>query len=213
MTTPNKNVTINFENLADRNFVMCNVMPRLISRTQFEEKYSSTTVHTTNSTFEDLEVIFYVSFGNDEDGNTANCILTESLLQALKISVTELQNQAYNNAAERYEVKTIGTKLNELGCPFPVNVDFPLYVVTNKSNMFGAGVILSPDVQEEITKMIGNNYIVIPSSVHEVLVIPADNENHSIEALTEMIQAINKTEVAPDEVLSDHPYEINYLPF
>ena len=80
--------------------------------------------------------------------------------------------------------------------------DGKMDIITNESAMFGAfGVIAMKD---ELEKRFPDGYIVLPSSVHEVIVVPADmgNEND----LTEMVQSVNASEVSPEEVLGDRVY-------
>ena len=52
---------------------------------------------------------------------------------------------------------------------------------------------------------IKRDFFILPSSVHEVLLVPA-SEGLKKEDLTEMVREINKTEVSPNEVLSDIVY-------
>ena len=50
-----------------------------------------------------------------------------------------------------------------------------------------------------------SDFYILPSSVHEVILIPATDRT-SISELSEMVQEVNGTEVARDEVLSQHAY-------
>ena len=53
--------------------------------------------------------------------------------------------------------------------------------------------------------MIGGNFYVIPSSVHECLLVP-ENSRVSPEELCDMVSEVNRTVVSEDEVLSDSVY-------
>ena len=81
----------------------------------------------------------------------------------------------------------------------------PMYVVSNKKNLFGASAILYSDYLEEWAEELECDLYVIPSSVHELLVMPAAHA-YSGEEITEMIREINRTQVAREEILSDHVY-------
>lgn len=81
----------------------------------------------------------------------------------------------------------------------------PMYVVTNTKMINGAGVMFYPGMMDKIAKELGGNYFVIPSSVHEIIVIP-DTKDITPEELNGMIQEVNANELAPDEYLSDHSY-------
>ena len=90
---------------------------------------------------------------------------------------------------------------------FSCHGDAPaIYVVTNKSMMFGASVILYPGIPEKIRKAVGGKYYLLPSSVHEFLAVPAETGMDPAE-LKKMVQEINATVVAPEDRLSDGVYE------
>lgn len=82
--------------------------------------------------------------------------------------------------------------------------DMQLYIVTNKSKIFGAASLLLPHVMEKIGEFLGSFYV-LPSSIHEVLVIPASSAMETSE-LIGMVRQINETELLPEEVLSDNIY-------
>lgn len=80
-----------------------------------------------------------------------------------------------------------------------------MYAITNKAMSFGASCILLPDALAKFGK--GQDVVILPSSVHECLLFRAsDMKDANYSDLTEMIQEINKGEVRPEDVLSDHPY-------
>lgn len=81
----------------------------------------------------------------------------------------------------------------------------PMYVITNKTAYRGAAGILSKRILNKACDLIGSNRVVIlPSSIHEVIVI---SEEFANSPLAGMIQEINATELAPEDILSDHPYK------
>lgn len=79
------------------------------------------------------------------------------------------------------------------------------YVITTTSGMLGAAAIL--DTQTLVRELGHGTFVMLPSSIHEVLLIPAD-ENTDIAVLTEMVQKVNATEVLPSEQLGDKAYVI-----
>lgn len=81
----------------------------------------------------------------------------------------------------------------------------PLYVLTNENGINGAGVILYPGIPEKIYAHVGGNYFLLPSSIHEFLIVPDFGEIHPWKLLT-MLREINETQVEEEEVLSNHIY-------
>lgn len=80
----------------------------------------------------------------------------------------------------------------------------PMTVLTTREQVNGAGVIFCDGVLRKIREKIGDFYV-LPSSVHEVLVIPV-SEGIDRDELEEMVKAVNAAEVAPEDRLSDQVY-------
>lgn len=84
-----------------------------------------------------------------------------------------------------------------------------MYVLTNQSKNFGAAVMVYPGVLKDVADILDGDYYVIPSSVHELIIIPVgDTEDKwdRSEELSEMVREINDAQLSPEEVLSDHVY-------
>ena len=58
---------------------------------------------------------------------------------------------------------------------------------------------------EKIEEQYGRDFYVLPSSVHELILIP-DTDDRTAEELKEIVMETNRTQVAPEEVLSDSVY-------
>ena len=84
-----------------------------------------------------------------------------------------------------------------------------MYVLTNESQFNGAACILYENLLYDFASSIGSDLYILPSSVHEVILIPK-NEFPDKDNLSCMVKDINESEVATDEVLSDHVYEYRY---
>lgn len=82
-----------------------------------------------------------------------------------------------------------------------------VYVLTNKSNSYGAAVLSRMDVLRDLYSKIGSFYI-LPSSRHEVLAISTE-WNVNLDDLKEMVKIINSTEVKPEDWLSDEVFKFD----
>lgn len=80
-------------------------------------------------------------------------------------------------------------------------------LIAENMDLYGAWGILNADIQKEILRRYGE-CIVIPSSIHEVILLPTENELGipSADYLATQLKEINETKVAPEDVLSDHAY-------
>lgn len=82
----------------------------------------------------------------------------------------------------------------------------PLYVLTNEKRNYGAATILYKDeLMKAAKKLKTDRLCIIPSSVHEVLLMPEEIARCR-EDIDEMVREVNSATVPPDEVLSDHAY-------
>ena len=80
-----------------------------------------------------------------------------------------------------------------------------LYILSNEMGLNGAATILYPGVPKEIYDKIGGSYYLLPSSVHEFLIIRKEYGN-SPEALKRIVWDVNEHHLAPEEYLSDSIY-------
>jgi hypothetical protein len=87
----------------------------------------------------------------------------------------------------------------------PPTPDEMMYVLSNEDKLNGAAVLLNDKVMDDITEKLGQDYFILPSSVHEVLIVPK-NDQMDLKTLESMVQDVNATQVAPEERLSDHVY-------
>ena len=78
----------------------------------------------------------------------------------------------------------------------------PVYVLTSVSQSYGAGYMFDHGLLEEISKKMGEGYYVLPSSVHEVLLVPR-RDSMPVEQLKDMVYTVNRSQVSPEERLSD----------
>ena len=75
-----------------------------------------------------------------------------------------------------------------------------IFILTNQAGLNGVSCLWYPGMMEEIYRKIGGEYFVLPSSVHELILLPKDE--HRAEELYEMIHTVNIQAVAPEEILS-----------
>jgi hypothetical protein len=80
-----------------------------------------------------------------------------------------------------------------------------MYVLSNEGKVWGAVSMLCDEALKEIANEVQDDLFILPSSVHEVIVIPAETANTK-EYLKEMVAEVNRSHVEREEVLSDHIY-------
>jgi len=80
-----------------------------------------------------------------------------------------------------------------------------MYVLTNEEMVQGAAAICYPGVLGKIADVLKADLAILPSSIHEVILVPA-GQNVEDMSYKEMVYEINRSRVPWDEVLSDSVY-------
>ena len=86
---------------------------------------------------------------------------------------------------------------------------FPMYVMTNEQQINGASVMLYEGIFRRFTRVHPSDYYILPSSIHELILVPA-NEVHVPEELFDIVKNANDTVVSQDDYLSDSVYFYDY---
>lgn len=86
--------------------------------------------------------------------------------------------------------------------------DVPMYVMETETKLFGGIEITNTKEMAEVAEKVGYNLFIIPSSIHELILI-ADDGDFTAKSLMEMIAGGNAQVVKPNEILSDIPYYYN----
>lgn len=153
---------------------------------------------------------------SQSDGETASILVTHDI-QTRMLHMTDEEVCSIAKAAsieEGFIVKGMNEVMMEMmGQDVPEEFlaeMFPaeeiMYVVTNEQKMNGAIALLDKATLESVKEKIGEEtFFVIPSSVHEVLVIPASKVSDPAD-LKEMCESVNATEVSVQDKLGDNIY-------
>ncbi|MCF0145224.1 MAG: hypothetical protein HUJ73_01415, partial [Eubacterium sp.] len=85
----------------------------------------------------------------------------------------------------------------------------PLYMLTDSCDLFGAVCIADPDTLLAAAEALGRSYYILPSSVHECLLLP-DTGDYSVRELNHMVREVNSTQLEEGDILADHVYRYDY---
>lgn len=167
-------------------------------------------------TYLDLAVVYYYMTASVGSGQ-ATILINKNHLEMWGITGEELDRQAWENTVSdlKASLRPMGEILRE--CFLNADVDvaktedeaeyriFPMYVLTNQKKTFGAICIRYPGMLKELSEKFGGDFYILPSSVHECILVPAD-ETVSRDMLKEMVTDINQTQVEPQEILANQAY-------
>lgn len=156
----------------------------------------------------DLAIVCYILLDISESG-TATILITNEMMKMWKIEKELLYSIAHQNTKKvlPVEFKTMRSVVAELlGEENRLGEEEDImYVLTNEIRSFGASCILYDKVLEDIGNQLGENYYVLPSSVHEVIIVPESKSPNRAD-LEDMIEEINDTQVEEEEILSYRAY-------
>lgn len=155
---------------------------------------------------EDLAVTCHISYQDERLGGRCSIGVTNGLLCEWGVSEEELFSVAEANTIRR-NPPVMTPMESMLGLPYPGRSG--LYVLSNPGRIDGAAVVLYPGFLRRISAGFKDDLILIPSSIHEMLMIPWETYYNRIgypNGIAEIISSVNQSEVEPNEVLSDHPY-------
>lgn len=80
-----------------------------------------------------------------------------------------------------------------------------MYVLTNEAGTMGAATLYYPDVKEKAAELIGSGYYVLPSSIHECILVP-ESAGINERDLCDMVKQANRTVVEEKDILSDNVF-------
>lgn len=177
---------------------------------------------------EDLAVTYHIALLEKND-SIASCLITNELQKHYGVTKSEIHEDAVTNMnREEFSFLPMVDKLREMMYPALLeNFDgdrelaqmamesvlpgmhegsFPLWILSNPSMINGASCIMSGEIREKVAEKVGGDYYVIPSSIHEVLIMQKGYDM-SVEEIRQMVIEVNETQVQPEERLSDNVYE------
>lgn len=129
--------------------------------------------------------------------------VTETMLESWNVSKDEVQMAAMENMKQDMTLMHLEQFAELLGIEPDEAEHIPdLRILTNTKMNHGAGMILNPDIQKKIAQTVQGDYYVLPSSIHEVLIYP-EQEDTELEMLASLVKNVNQTNVSETDFLSD----------
>lgn len=160
--------------------------------------------------FHDLALIYVVAICDFMD-EFATILIHNQHLSLWDICEEELYHIAMINTPQLlpYRFEPMEKMLEHLiDSPLPFASELHMSILTNQTKIHGATCIAYPGLLKGLSKQLDDDLIIIPSSIHEVLIIPAGTikEEYTMQDFSDMIVEVNETQLTDDEILSDHAY-------
>ena len=159
--------------------------------------------------FLDLALVPYVLIGATPMGS-ATAVVRRNMLNLWGVTEeTLLQdtnlNMVKNAAYTLTRIEDIISDMLPKDENIPCSDETQMYVLLNPGKNFAAALMSMEHVMEKIAEDLNADLIVLPSSIHEVIILPAHGMTE-LTKLNEMVKSVNETTVSREEVLSDHAY-------
>ena len=158
----------------------------------------------------DLSLSYHISLKKIK-GQMASILINREMMEHWGIDEEKLNFDALENSAKLMpcDIIPIREVLEQHIAPIDCfeGQKIPLYVVRSKGWGSSAGLFY-PGIMEKLAEIAKGDYYILPSSIHEVLMLPAA-ELDEAEKLKEMVKEINLNVVDASERLSDNVYYYN----
>lgn len=189
---------------------MYNSIKDLLEVNVISEKYNRDLLENTkHRVLGDIAIVYVLNAANRDFDEIMNAV-SVSVLNT--VSIKQIENDALLNSMTRNPavIKSMDSEIESIiGISIPKDeATSEMYIASVPSKKFGACVLAYPGFFEQAAATVGGSYYVIPSSVHELILVK-DSGNLSDDDINKFkrdIKLVNKTILARDEILSDNLY-------
>lgn len=191
------------------------VKGRLAFRLLSKERNKETLENYVYKDFLDLAAIVTFCAEIDEQGVKAIRV-THDLAERWNVSKEEILQAAEENTEDLFPVRmepildtlcrVADISRDDLPEEVLAEEDSPqIMVLTNYLGVNGATVLLYDSLLKQIYEKLGGKFIILPCSIHEVIVMPLDSAPPITDS-QKMVEQINRSAVKEEEILSDSVY-------
>lgn len=193
-----------------------NIVFKVINRNKYQELLKKIP----HVDYLDLAIVFYY-YLPEESSKKGDSLLqiNNEMLELWKVDVNTLMAVAIDNTPRILGFKirgifsTIATYLGDDSLKDMAEEEdnyTPLYVATNDKACNGAAVLIYKDALKAVAAKFKSDLYIIPCSIHELIIVKTiEGYEFSVDSLKEMIYNINRTELPPEDFLSDNLYFYN----
>ena len=162
--------------------------------------------------FLDMAKVFYYVL-SDQGEKQASILIYNGHMQGWGIDTEKLAECAAENTPRLlpgriYDINELIRKMMPADAVFfdpDCGANDIMYVLTNERKYFGAACMLYEGKLKEFSERIGGSFYILPSSVHELILLRETGDEDPA-ALVDMVNEVNESQVAADEVLSGSVY-------
>lgn len=136
----------------------------------------------------------------DVPGGKGSAKISKAMLENWGVTAEEVIRTGIENIS--CVVEPLAKRLSRMtGMPEEMFDENPIVIVSTDDGVNGASAIIK--AKDELEKMFPDGYAVLPSSIHEMLVVPYDNDKN----LNRLVNEVNTTVLSAEDYLSDNVYK------
>lgn len=193
------------------------VKDRIVYRLVHAERNRGLLKEVPHILFWDLAICFCYAFWSEELGE-GMILIHNAQMDSWGVNSQILMHLAEENTPKLFPMCFCSMRemLQQMEFEFDLSEweDEQLYVLSNNTRTYGASVVLYPETLTYIADRLQCDFYILPSSVHEMLVLKKekyDTLQNEGKVMHEMIKCINQEQLSPEEVLSDYPFYYDRL--
>lgn len=155
-------------------------------------------------------------------GKKGSIIIKNGMLPVLQMTGEEILRVGKNNMVEQnlFEINSLlaetmrlmdekGEDISDDFSEFFVENTPKTFVITTKDKKLGACCLACPEVIGTAIDKMGFDCYILPSSIHEVILVEKKGNADEIEELRDMVNQVNRQSVPAAEILSDKVFQYN----
>lgn len=162
---------------------------------------------------EDIAVVYRFIIDSNETGRVTT-LVTNGWMDYMGVSYERLKADALENAPKIRPVVIQG--MNEIMRKKLGEGVFEMFGISERKNeimyeatvpdkICGAGVLAYQGFMDQAAEKLGGDFYILPSSIHEILLVPDDGEKVA-DTLRDMVQETNAKDLSPENKLTDNVY-------
>lgn len=144
-----------------------------------------------------IVTVFAVKVGKQAE------VITKKEMDERGISAKELEKIAMEENCA-YTLMPLNAAANDY------ENDSGAFILSSRDIVFGSSVIACKKVRDSLAKRFGENLYVLPSSIHELIIIPEKEGDEVAKTLSDMVKCVNRTVLKEEDFLSDHVFLFDF---
>ncbi len=153
-----------------------------------------------------MSLVYVIDMTSYLNGHHGNIQINDRLMKEWGVDEDRLYKDMMANmeASDDTELSTIESVLGEMDTfLLPVEKEPTyLYIATNKSRYLGAVKLLDKKFLKEAAAKFGSDFMILPSSIHELLFLPLHEDMAPALHLAQIVKEVNDYVVSEEEILS-----------